>query len=92
MSKNVFFQLVLNQAGRELLSVEHDGDLVVEKSKQKLAPPPLYVVVMLNDDFTPMDFVVEVLQRFFGLDIEKATQIMMDVHTKGQAIDRKSTV
>jgi ATP-dependent Clp protease adaptor protein ClpS len=86
MSKNISFQLLLNQMCRELLSVEYDGDLIVEKSKQMLKPPPLYMVVMLNDDFTPMDFVVEVLQRFFGFNLEKATKLMMDVHTKGQAV------
>jgi ATP-dependent Clp protease adaptor protein ClpS len=48
--------------------------------------PPLYTVVLLNDDFTPMDFVVEVLQVFFALNREKATQIMLHVHTRGKGV------
>lgn len=51
----------------------------------KLKKPPLYKVVMLNDDYTPMEFVVEVLQMFFGMDREKATQVMLAVHTVGKA-------
>ena len=51
----------------------------------KLKKPPLFKVVMLNDDYTPMEFVVEVLQMFFGMDREKATQIMLAVHTVGKA-------
>jgi len=60
----------------------HEG-FAVEEVKPKLKQPPLYKVIILNDDYTPMDFVVEVLQRFFGMDQEKATQIMMHVHTRG---------
>ena len=59
-----------------------DG-FAVEEVKPKLKQPPLYKVIILNDDFTPMDFVVEVLQRFFGMNQEKATQIMLHVHTRG---------
>ena len=51
----------------------------------KLKKPPLYKVVLLNDDYTPMEFVVEVLQVFFGMDREKATQVMLAVHTIGKA-------
>ena len=51
----------------------------------KLKKPPLYKVVMLNDDYTPMEFVVEVLQVFFGMSREKATQVMLAVHTTGKA-------
>ncbi len=51
----------------------------------KLKKPPLYKVVMLNDDYTPMEFVVEVLQMFFGMNREKATQVMLAVHTTGKA-------
>lgn len=59
-----------------------DG-FAVEEVKPKLKQPSLYKVIILNDDFTPMDFVVEVLQRFFGMNQEKATQIMLHVHTRG---------
>lgn len=51
----------------------------------KLKKPPLYKVVLLNDDYTPMEFVVEVLQMFFGMNREKATQVMLAVHTTGSA-------
>ncbi len=57
---------------------------MLERSKTK--PPRLYKVVLLNDDYTTMDFVVEVLQRIFGLDFERATQIMLKVHQEGSAV------
>jgi ATP-dependent Clp protease adaptor protein ClpS len=60
-----------------------DNGLVVEEAKPKLKRPPLYKVILLNDDFTPMDFVVEVLKTFFGMNEEKATQVMLHVHTRG---------
>ncbi len=62
-----------------------DG-LVVEKARPKLAKPPLFLVVLLNDDYTPMEFVVEVLQVFFKLDWEQAHQIMLHVHQKGKGV------
>jgi len=65
---------------------EHDHGTMVETSKPEVLRPPLYQVVLLNDDFTPMDFVVEVLQVFFALNREKATQIMLHVHTRGKGV------
>lgn len=65
---------------------ETDGGLAVQVAKPKLKKPPLFKVVLLNDDYTPMEFVVEVLQVFFSLDQEKATRIMLHVHTKGKGI------
>ena len=62
----------------------NSGVLEVEHSKTK--PPRLYKVLLLNDDYTPMDFVVIVLQKFFGLGIEQATQIMLKVHREGKGI------
>ena len=62
-----------------------DG-LAVEAEKPKLQRPPLYKVILLNDDYTPMDFVVEILQIFFGMDRHKATQIMLHVHRKGVGV------
>jgi ATP-dependent Clp protease adaptor protein ClpS len=61
----------------------HDGDLAVQEAKPKLKRPPLFKVFLLNDDFTPMEFVVEILKIFFGMDEEKATQVMLHVHTRG---------
>jgi len=59
---------------------------VLEAKRSKLAPPPLYKVLLLNDDFTPMDFVVHVLQKFFSMNREQATQIMLKVHMEGRGI------
>jgi ATP-dependent Clp protease adaptor protein ClpS len=63
-----------------------DGAAVVEKQAQKVEPPKLYQVVMLNDDFTPMEFVVGVLQVHFRHDIESATQIMLKIHHEGRGV------
>ncbi|ALP42053.1 ATP-dependent Clp protease adapter ClpS [Aeromonas schubertii] len=59
---------------------------VAQDSKVDVQPPPMYKVVLNNDDYTPMDFVVEVLQRFFGMDLDKATQVMLSVHYSGKGI------
>jgi ATP-dependent Clp protease adaptor protein ClpS len=63
-----------------------EGAVVVEKQEQKVEPPKLYQVVMLNDDFTPMEFVVLVLQEYFLHDLETATQIMLKIHHEGRGI------
>ena len=68
------------------LSLEQQGALALEVAKPKLKEPSLYQVILLNDDYTPMDFVIEILERFFYMDREKATQIMLTVHTQGQAV------
>ena len=62
-----------------------DIDTVVERAKPQLKAPPMYKVLLLNDDYTPMEFVIEVLQIFFAMNREKATQIMLTVHTAGKA-------
>jgi len=61
-------------------------DRTVEVARPKLKKPPLYRVVLMNDDYTPMEFVVEVLERVFAMDRPKATRIMLEVHTKGKGI------
>jgi len=62
-----------------------DG-LAVEESKPELKRPPMYKVLLLNDDYTPMEFVVHILESFFGMNREKATQVMLAVHTTGSAV------
>ena len=66
---------------------EWDVGTVVEErpAAPKLKPPPMYKVVVLNDDYTRMEFVVHVLMRFFDMDAEKATAVMLTIHTKGSA-------
>jgi ATP-dependent Clp protease adaptor protein ClpS len=61
-------------------------ELVVDEARPKLKKPPRYQVVMLNDDFTPMEFVVEVLEMCFGMDRELAVRVMLKVHTEGRAV------
>lgn len=63
-----------------------DASATVETAKPKLKPPPQFKVVLLNDDFTPMEFVVHVLERFFGMDRNLATHVMLQVHTQGKAV------
>ena len=58
----------------------------VEEARPKLKKPPLYRVVLLNDDYTPMEFVVQILQSIFGMDRSTATRIMLEVHTKGKGV------
>ena len=61
-------------------------DVAVEEAQPEVARPPLYRVVLLNDDFTPMEFVVDVLESIFGMQRTRATQVMLEVHTKGKGI------
>jgi ATP-dependent Clp protease adaptor protein ClpS len=61
-------------------------DLAVEEARPRLKKPPLYRVVLLNDDFTPMAFVVEILEGIFGMHRNRATQVMLEVHQKGKGV------
>ena len=63
----------------------HHG-LAVEEARPEVVRPPLYQVVLLNDDFTPMDFVVAVLETFFNMERERATQVMLHVHQRGVGV------
>jgi ATP-dependent Clp protease adaptor protein ClpS len=65
---------------------DHDRGLAVEKARPELKQPRLYKVILLNDDYTPMEFVVRILEHFFGMGREKATQVMLHVHTRGKGV------
>ncbi len=71
-------------AGRD--QFEFDDDLAVKEAGPELKRPPMYKVIILNDDYTPMDFVIDVLESFFYMSSEKATQVMFQVHTEGKGI------
>src|SRR3954447_26280084 len=62
------------------------GSVVLERRTQKTKPPQMYQVVMLNDDYTPMEFVVVVIQEYFSKDLEAATQIMLKIHLEGKGV------
>ena len=64
----------------------YDDDVISQEAKPKLKRPPLYKVIILNDDYTPMDFVVRVLELFFNMDRKSATHIMLQIHTQGKGI------
>ena len=66
--------------------IKKQEESVLESEVTRVKPPPLYKVMLLNDDFTPMDFVVTVIQKFFGLDREQATRIMLKVHREGVGV------
>ncbi|KHF26089.1 ATP-dependent Clp protease adapter ClpS [Solemya velum gill symbiont] len=65
---------------------EDDHGLATAEAVPKLKRPPMYKVLLLNDDYTPMEFVVDVLSRFFHMDQEQATRVMLHVHTRGQGV------
>jgi ATP-dependent Clp protease adaptor protein ClpS len=77
---------VLQMAGKENDNGNEPGTGVVVRSRTKTKKPSMYKVLMLNDDYTPMEFVVDVLERFFGKNIEEATRIMWHVHRRGVGI------
>jgi ATP-dependent Clp protease adaptor protein ClpS len=65
---------------------DDEGGLALQEAKPELKRPPLYKVILLNDDYTPMEFVVEVLESFFKMNREQATQVMLTVHTQGKGV------
>ena len=65
---------------------EGQGSVVVERQAARVEPPPLFQVVLLNDDYTPMEFVVMILQEFFNHGLETATQIMLKIHHEGRGV------
>ena len=67
--------------------MDDDGDLGLKiDTRQKTKKPPLYKVLLLNDDYTPMEFVVHVLERFFGMNHQQSFELMLTVHKKGMAV------
>jgi ATP-dependent Clp protease adaptor protein ClpS len=66
--------------------IHRDAGLPVEEARPKVKRPPMYKVVLINDDYTPMEFVVHVLENFFNMSQERATRIMLHVHTRGKGI------
>ncbi len=68
------------------MGTKHGNSTVLEKQAQRLKPPAMYQVVLLNDDYTPMDFVVAVIQEYFNKDRESAMQIMLKVHLEGRGV------
>jgi ATP-dependent Clp protease adaptor protein ClpS len=65
---------------------QHPPGLATAEAKPELKQPPLYRVLLMNDDYTPMEFVVQVLMGFFNMSEEKATQVMLAVHTQGKGV------
>lgn len=77
---------IRSQDGEQNDDPNYESNVAVAPAKPKLKPPAMYKVLMLNDDYTPMEFVVEILQTFFSKSGDQATQIMLDVHNKGAAV------
>ena len=77
-------QVGLYRIGRMATKIQEDG--LLEARRMRAEPPRMYKVVLLNDDYTPMEFVITVLQRFFSLDTEQATRIMLKVHNEGRGV------
>jgi ATP-dependent Clp protease adaptor protein ClpS len=75
-----------NPAMSQKTQHESEHGVLVAPGKPQIAPPPQYQVMLLNDDYTPMDFVVVVLQNFFSMSLDQATQVMLHVHTRGRGI------
>jgi ATP-dependent Clp protease adaptor protein ClpS len=68
------------------MATKHSNTSLLEVEKSKTQPPRMYKVILLNDDYTTMDFVIEVLQRFFSMTREQATYVMLKVHQEGSAV------
>ena len=62
------------------------GDIVVQTAPPEIKRPPMYAVILMNDDYTPMDFVIEILQQYFALNLDQATQVMLTVHYEGKGV------
>ena len=83
-SRNLERVLTMSSGSEE--SQHSEGGIALQEAKPKLKKPPLYKVIMLNDDYTPMEFVVHVLENFFNANRPTATRIMLEVHTQGKGV------
>jgi ATP-dependent Clp protease adaptor protein ClpS len=83
---NVFHQATIVNQDDDQEKHEDDGGVAVAPAKPELKQPSMYKVVLLNDDYTPMEFVVEILTMFFNMGEEQATQVMLAVHTQGKGV------
>jgi ATP-dependent Clp protease adaptor protein ClpS len=82
-----FLQLTLSSGGDDDdIGPGHDQGVAVQEAKPVLKRPSMYKVVLLNDDYTPMDFVVEILEGFFSMNREQAVKVMLQVHNQGKGI------
>ena len=68
------------------MAIKHQDSSVLAPERAKAKPPRMYKVILFNDDYTTMDFVIEVLQRFFAMNRERALQTMLKVHSEGSAV------
>lgn len=68
------------------MATKHEESGVLDTQRTRAQPPRMFKVLLLNDDYTPMDFVIDVLKRFFAMDLEQATRIMLKVHTEGRGV------
>ena len=82
-SNEPYFNTVSSSEENDNENFDKNFSSLTLQEKPKLKKPPLYKVIMLNDDYTPMEFVIEVLEKFFGKRQDEATQIMLHVHQKG---------
>ena len=73
-------------AGGDTKTREPDTVVLTETTKPELKRPPMFKVILLNDDYTPIEFVIHVLEIFFGMDHDKAVQVMLAVHTTGSGV------
>ena len=65
---------------------DEDSDIAVQTAPPEFKRPPMYAVVLMNDDYTPMEFVIEILQQYFAMNLDQATQVMLTVHYEGKGV------
>ena len=78
--------MMADRPGRDRDDERDGGSGVRLETRTRTQRPPLYKVLILNDDYTPMEFVVDVLERIFSLDRLRATRVMLEVHMKGKGV------